>query len=122
MIQGLPPLQGVVVVGGGAPSTSVSSLAHGLIETGAASVTVLESPDGPSRPAERTCCYTQPHAPSADWAGPGRKALPGPALLSGRRAACKREQHRPVPFSPPSAHHRALILQLPEKSTAVRVG
>ncbi|WP_428837236.1 lycopene cyclase family protein [Streptomyces coeruleofuscus] len=43
-----------------AQSASVSSLAHGLIETGAATVTVVEPPDGPARPAERTrCCWDE---------------------------------------------------------------
>lgn len=44
----------VVVLGGGAAGLS---LAHRLTETGTASVTVVEPPDGPSRPAERTWCY-----------------------------------------------------------------
>ncbi|GGY01170.1 lycopene cyclase [Streptomyces djakartensis] len=44
----------VVVVGGGAAGLS---LAHRLVQTGAATVTVVEPPDGPGRPAERTWCY-----------------------------------------------------------------
>ncbi|THA70090.1 FAD-binding protein [Streptomyces sp. A0958] len=44
----------VVVVGGGAAGLS---LAHRLAETRAATVTVIEPPDGPLRPAERTWCY-----------------------------------------------------------------
>ncbi|MEU6912787.1 FAD-dependent oxidoreductase [Streptomyces olindensis] len=44
----------VVVVGGGAAGLS---LAYRLIETGAATVTVVEPPDGPGRPPERTWCY-----------------------------------------------------------------
>ncbi|WP_030952308.1 lycopene cyclase family protein, partial [Streptomyces sp. NRRL S-481] len=44
----------VVVVGGGAAGLS---LAYRLVETGAATVTVVEQPDGPGRPAERTWCY-----------------------------------------------------------------
>ncbi|MFI8951894.1 lycopene cyclase family protein [Streptomyces sp. NPDC053750] len=44
----------VVVVGGGAAGLS---LAHRLTETGAATVTVIEPPDGPLRPDERTWCY-----------------------------------------------------------------
>ncbi|GGW71752.1 lycopene cyclase family protein [Streptomyces xantholiticus] len=44
----------VVVVGGGAAGLS---LAHRLTETGAATVTVVEPPDGPLRPPERTWCY-----------------------------------------------------------------
>ncbi|MFC7941535.1 lycopene cyclase family protein, partial [Streptomyces sp. NPDC057387] len=44
----------VVVVGGGAAGLG---LAHRLTETGAATVTVIELPDGPLRPPERTWCY-----------------------------------------------------------------
>ncbi|MFF5978944.1 FAD-dependent oxidoreductase [Streptomyces olindensis] len=44
----------VVVVGGGAAGLS---LAYRLVETGAATVTVVEPPDGPGRPPERTWCY-----------------------------------------------------------------
>ncbi|MFG2683606.1 lycopene cyclase family protein [Streptomyces sp. NPDC048392] len=44
----------MVVVGGGAAGLS---LAHRLTETGVATVTVIEPPDGPLRPAERTWCY-----------------------------------------------------------------
>ncbi|MEW2175024.1 lycopene cyclase family protein [Streptomyces sp. NPDC005406] len=44
----------VVVVGGGAAGLS---LAHRLVETSSATVTVIEPPDGPLRPAERTWCY-----------------------------------------------------------------
>ncbi|UZK57803.1 lycopene cyclase family protein [Streptomyces drozdowiczii] len=44
----------VAVVGGGAAGLS---LAHRLAETRAATVTVIEPPDGPARPAERTWCY-----------------------------------------------------------------
>ncbi|MBX9365100.1 FAD-dependent oxidoreductase, partial [Streptomyces sp. WAC04114] len=44
----------VVVVGGGAAGLS---LAYRLVETGVASVTVVEPPDGPARSAERTWCY-----------------------------------------------------------------
>ncbi|MEU5365893.1 lycopene cyclase family protein [Streptomyces sp. NPDC005925] len=44
----------VVVVGGGAAGLS---LAHRLTATGAAAVTLVEPPDGPPRPAERTWCY-----------------------------------------------------------------
>ncbi|MFH8616183.1 lycopene cyclase family protein [Streptomyces sp. NPDC017979] len=43
-----------VVVGGGAAGLS---LAHRLTESGAATVTVVEPPAGPLRPAERTWCY-----------------------------------------------------------------
>ena len=44
----------VVILGGGAAGLS---LAHRLTGTGAATVTVVEPPDGPLRPAERTWCY-----------------------------------------------------------------
>ncbi|MEU5976520.1 lycopene cyclase family protein [Streptomyces sp. NPDC047315] len=44
----------VVVIGGGAAGLS---LAHRLTEYGAATVTVVEPPDGPLRPPERTWCY-----------------------------------------------------------------
>ncbi|MGZ3119538.1 lycopene cyclase family protein [Streptomyces sp. H62] len=44
----------VVVLGGGAAGLS---LAHRLTGTGTATVTVVEPPDGPPRPAERTWCY-----------------------------------------------------------------
>ncbi|MFH9674767.1 lycopene cyclase family protein [Streptomyces sp. NPDC017405] len=44
----------VIVIGGGAAGLS---LAHRLTENGAATVTVVEPPDGPLRPAERTWCY-----------------------------------------------------------------
>ncbi|MCC8455163.1 lycopene cyclase family protein [Streptomyces rochei] len=44
----------VIVVGGGAAGLG---LAHRLTETGDATVTVIEPPDGPQRPPERTWCY-----------------------------------------------------------------
>ncbi|MFB7853380.1 lycopene cyclase family protein [Streptomyces sp. NPDC056053] len=44
----------MIVIGGGAAGLS---LAHRLTENGAATVTVVEPPDGPLRPAERTWCY-----------------------------------------------------------------
>ncbi|TXS40029.1 lycopene cyclase family protein [Streptomyces sp. OR43] len=44
----------VIVVGGGAAGLS---LAHRLLETSSATVTVIEPPDGPLRPAGRTWCY-----------------------------------------------------------------
>lgn len=43
-----------VVVGGGAAGLS---LAHWLTRTGTTAVTVIEAPEGPLRPAERTWCY-----------------------------------------------------------------
>ena len=58
------------VVGGGAAGLS---LAHRLAEAGAAGVTVIEPPDGPSRPADRTWCYWHAEADgledavSASW-------------------------------------------------------
>ncbi|MEV6396642.1 lycopene cyclase family protein [Streptomyces sp. NPDC051907] len=45
---------GVVIVGGGAAGLC---LAHRLAATGATDVTLVEAPDGPLRPAERTWCY-----------------------------------------------------------------
>ncbi|MGY1581139.1 lycopene cyclase family protein [Streptomyces sp. MN13] len=44
----------VVIVGGGAAGLS---LAHHLTATGSRGVTVIEPPDGPLRPPERTWCY-----------------------------------------------------------------
>lgn len=44
----------VVIVGGGAAGLS---LAYRLTETGSTTVTVVEPPDGPARPPERTWCY-----------------------------------------------------------------
>ncbi|MFF9572079.1 lycopene cyclase family protein [Streptomyces sp. NPDC014685] len=44
----------VIVIGGGAAGLS---LAHRLTENGAVTVTVVEPPDGPLRPPERTWCY-----------------------------------------------------------------
>ncbi|MFE6405901.1 lycopene cyclase family protein [Streptomyces sp. NPDC057837] len=44
----------VVILGGGAAGLS---LAHRLLATGPATVTVVEPPDGPARPPERTWCY-----------------------------------------------------------------
>ncbi|MYW07888.1 NAD(P)-binding protein, partial [Streptomyces sp. SID2563] len=55
----------VAVVGGGAAGLS---LAHRLTETGAATVTVIEPPDGPLRPAERTWCYWHAGADGLDGA------------------------------------------------------
>ncbi|MCG7527733.1 lycopene cyclase family protein, partial [Streptomyces sp. OfavH-34-F] len=49
-----PEWSDVTVVGGGAAGLS---LAHRLTETGTATVTVIEPPDGPLRPADRTWCY-----------------------------------------------------------------
>lgn len=43
-----------IVVGGGAAGLC---LAHWLTSTGTTAVTVIEAPDGPLRPAERTWCY-----------------------------------------------------------------
>ncbi|MCK1795701.1 lycopene cyclase family protein [Streptomyces sp. XM4193] len=44
----------VLIVGGGAAGLS---LAHELLATGSSLVTVVEAPDGPLRPPERTWCY-----------------------------------------------------------------
>ncbi|WP_405512888.1 lycopene cyclase family protein [Streptomyces canus] len=60
----------VVIVGGGA---SGLSLAHHLTATGSSTVTVVEAPDGPRRPPERTWCYWErgsgdfAEAVSASW-------------------------------------------------------
>lgn len=51
----------VVIVGGGA---SGLCLAHQLAETTTRSVTVVEPPDGPARPPERTWCFWE-EGPSA---------------------------------------------------------
>ncbi|WP_328898676.1 lycopene cyclase family protein [Streptomyces sp. NBC_00441] len=55
----------VAVVGGGAAGLS---LAHRLTESGATTVTVIEPPDGPPRPAERTWCYWHAEADGLDGA------------------------------------------------------
>src|SRR5690606_16176399 len=49
-----PHTSDVIVVGGGAAGLS---LAHRITATGPMSVTVVEPPDGPARPPERTWCY-----------------------------------------------------------------
>ncbi|MET9389785.1 lycopene cyclase family protein [Streptomyces sp. NPDC006624] len=54
MSPGAEATSDVVIVGGGAAGLS---LANRLLGTGAATVTVVEPPDGPGRPAERTWCY-----------------------------------------------------------------
>lgn len=60
----------MVIVGGGA---SGLSLAHHLTATGSATVTLVEAPDGPRRPPERTWCYWErgtgdfAEAVSASW-------------------------------------------------------
>ncbi|MCF3123745.1 NAD(P)-binding protein [Streptomyces arenae] len=57
MDQGQTPpaaASGVVIVGGGAAGLS---LAHRLTEAGVTDVTVVEPPDGPARPPERTWCF-----------------------------------------------------------------
>ncbi|MEU9850839.1 lycopene cyclase family protein [Streptomyces sp. NPDC047985] len=55
----------VVVLGGGAAGLS---LAHRLVETGPATVTVVEPPDGPLRPGERTWCFWEEGAGDFDEA------------------------------------------------------
>lgn len=52
--QGPAGTSDVLVLGGGAAGLS---LAYRLVETGVATVTVVEPPDGPARPPERTWCY-----------------------------------------------------------------
>ncbi|WP_328980194.1 FAD-dependent oxidoreductase [Streptomyces canus] len=60
----------VVIVGGGA---SGLSLAHHLAARGSSTVTLVEAPDGPRRPPERTWCYWErgtgdfAEAVSASW-------------------------------------------------------
>ncbi|MEU1912182.1 lycopene cyclase family protein [Streptomyces massasporeus] len=68
MSQGPVGTSDVVVVGGGAAGLS---LAHRLVETGVATVTVVEPPDGPARPAERTWCYWDHGDGDDDAAGGG---------------------------------------------------
>ncbi|MET8823055.1 FAD-dependent oxidoreductase, partial [Streptomyces rochei] len=68
----------VIVVGGGAAGLG---LAHRLTETGDATVTVIEPPDGPQRPPERTWCY---------WGEGGLPAHQGGA--GGRRVGAQRHQ------------------------------
>ncbi|MCZ7415869.1 MULTISPECIES: lycopene cyclase family protein [unclassified Streptomyces] len=48
------PASEVVIVGGGAAGLS---LAHRLTEPGSPTFTLVEAPDGPRRPPERTWCY-----------------------------------------------------------------
>ncbi|MFH8798749.1 lycopene cyclase family protein [Streptomyces sp. NPDC017936] len=55
----------VVVLGGGAAGLG---LAHRLTETGSTTVTVVEPPDGPARPPERTWCYWERGAGDFDEA------------------------------------------------------
>lgn len=60
----------VIIVGGGAAGLS---LAHRLTEAGTTTATVVDAPDGPLRPAERTWCYWEEgpgdfeEAVSASW-------------------------------------------------------
>ncbi|MFE3518976.1 lycopene cyclase family protein [Streptomyces sp. NPDC059166] len=67
--RGRRPSDGIVVVGGGAAGLC---LAHGLATTGR-TVTLVEAPDGPLRPPERTWCYweagtdTFEEAVTASW-------------------------------------------------------
>ncbi|PPS78121.1 MULTISPECIES: lycopene cyclase family protein [Streptomyces] len=56
----------VVILGGGAAGLS---LAYRLLETAVATVTVVEPPDGPARPAERTWCYWDQSDDDADGFG-----------------------------------------------------
>ncbi|SFY44438.1 lycopene cyclase family protein [Streptomyces atratus] len=83
----------VIVIGGGAAGLS---LAHRLTENGGATVTVVEPPDGPLRPAERTWCYWDAgvdgleEAVSASWSvlrlhgADRRPVVVGPAPLTYR--------------------------------------
>ncbi|MEO3761853.1 lycopene cyclase family protein [Streptomyces sp. B5E4] len=54
-----------MVIGGGAAGLS---LAYRLVESGVAAVTVVEAPDGPRRPPERTWCYWERGAGDFDEA------------------------------------------------------
>ncbi|MFD4030794.1 lycopene cyclase family protein [Streptomyces sp. NPDC058637] len=58
----------VLIVGGGA---SGLSLAHRLTATGSPTVTVVEAPEGPRRPPERTWCYWDRDADDFDEAVTG---------------------------------------------------
>ncbi len=83
----------VLVIGGGAAGLS---LAHRLTENLAATVTLVEPPDGPLRPAERTWCYWGAgtdgleEAVSASWSvlrvhgTDGRPLTVGPAPFTYR--------------------------------------
>ncbi|MFQ6143152.1 lycopene cyclase family protein [Streptomyces seoulensis] len=59
------PASDAVVVGGGAAGLS---LAHRLAGLGSLTVTLVEAPDGPRRPAERTWCYWDRGADDLDEA------------------------------------------------------
>ncbi|MFE6287757.1 lycopene cyclase family protein [Streptomyces sp. NPDC057877] len=77
----------VLVVGGGAAGLG---LAHRLTQTGAATVTVIEPPDGPLRPAERTWCY---------W-GEGDDGLDEAVSASWSRLRLHGPDGRPVTVDP----------------------
>ncbi|MFE1248273.1 lycopene cyclase family protein [Streptomyces sp. NPDC058741] len=119
----------VVIVGGGAAGLS---LANRLLGTGAATVTVVEPPDGPGRPAERTWCYWDEgdddfeDAVAADWSllrvhGPDGEALtvdPAPSRYRMvRSAAFERLVHARLADSPGGRLLRATagpVRDLPE--------
>lgn len=105
-------LSDVVILGGGAAGLS---LAHRLTETGTASVTVVEPPDGPLRPAERTWCYWDRDATdlddvvSASWSvlrvhgADGREVVVDPAPFTYRMvrsAPFERQVHALLARSP----------------------
>ncbi|MFC9463164.1 lycopene cyclase family protein [Streptomyces coelicoflavus] len=93
----------VVVVGGGAAGLS---LAHRLTGAGTATVTVIEPPDGPLRPAERTWCYWEAGTDglegvvSASWAtlrvhgADGRPVTVEPAPFTYRMVRSTDFEHR----------------------------
>ncbi|MGW6564890.1 lycopene cyclase family protein [Streptomyces sp. NPDC054975] len=102
----------VVILGGGAAGLS---LAYRLARTGPVTVTLVEPPDGPLRPAERTWCYWSEETPglddavSASWSrlrvhGPdGRDVTLDPAPLTYhmmRSTAFERMVHSCLARSP----------------------
>ncbi|MEU3097121.1 lycopene cyclase family protein [Streptomyces sp. NPDC006967] len=109
----------VVVIGGGAAGLS---LAHRLTETGAATVTVVEPPDGPLRPPERTWCYWDredgdlDQVVSASWSrlrvhgADGRQVVVDPAPFTYRMVRStpfEQHVHRLLARSPGSRLLRA---------------
>ncbi|PRH76785.1 lycopene cyclase, partial [Streptomyces solincola] len=91
---------GVVVVGGGAAGLT---LAHWLTRTGAGPVTVVEAPEGPLRPAERTWCHWDDgpgefeEAVTAEWS---RLRITGPdgGVVEAEPAPLRYRMLRSTPF------------------------
>lgn len=81
----------VLVIGGGAAGLS---LAHRLTESGTATVTLVEPPDGPPRPAERTWCYWGAGADGLEEVASGSWSVLRLHGADGRRVAV-----RPHPFT-----------------------